>query len=142
LLWLREGDASTRFFYAHANIRRRKNHIHSLMVDGVPVRSEDGMAQAIHAYFDSILGTPSSRSNTMNMDFLQLPRLDAVGLDCRFTEEEVWSTIKSLHLDKSPEPDGFTSRFFHATWDIVRPDFMAALEAFWCRDTEGPACFQ
>jgi hypothetical protein len=112
------------------------------MVDGVPVRSEDGMAQAIHAYFDSILGTPSSRSNTMNMDFLQLPRLDAVGLDCRFTEEEVWSTIKSLHLDKSPEPDGFTSRFFHATWDIVRPDFMAALEAFWCRDTEGPACFQ
>jgi hypothetical protein len=34
LLWLREGDASTKFFHAHANFRRRRNHISSLVVDG------------------------------------------------------------------------------------------------------------
>jgi hypothetical protein len=34
LLWLKEGDTSTKFFHSYANMRRRKKHIHSLEHNG------------------------------------------------------------------------------------------------------------
>jgi hypothetical protein len=61
LLWLHEGDASTKFFHAHANIRRWRNHIHILVVDGNVVHSKEATAQAAHSYFDAMLGTPPPR---------------------------------------------------------------------------------
>jgi hypothetical protein len=86
-------------------------------------------------HFNNILGSPSTRSATINLDFYQLPQLDSAGLDSRFIEEEVWLTIRALHPDKSPGPDGFIARFLQAAWDIVRPNFRAALDVFWRRDT-------
>jgi hypothetical protein len=68
------------------------------------------MEKVIFDHFDNILGSPSSRCTTLNLEFLQLPQLDPVGLDSHFTEEEVWSTIRSLHPDM-PRLDGFTLRF-------------------------------
>jgi hypothetical protein len=53
-----------------------------------------------------------SRTHALDLDRLQLPRLDLVALVERFTEEEVWGVIKSLPPDKVPGPDGFTARFF------------------------------
>jgi hypothetical protein len=34
LLWLKEGDTSTKFFHSYANMRHRKKHIHSLEHNG------------------------------------------------------------------------------------------------------------
>jgi hypothetical protein len=53
-LWLREGDTSTKFFHAHANIRRCKKHIHNLLIDRNVVHSKEAKAQAIHSYFDNL----------------------------------------------------------------------------------------
>jgi hypothetical protein len=93
------------------------------------------MQQFAFDHFDNILDSPSARSANINLDFPQLPHLDSAGLDSQLTEEEVWLTIRALHLDKAPGQDGLTTRFLQAAWDIVRPDFMATLDAFWCRDT-------
>jgi hypothetical protein len=46
VLWLREGDAPTKFFYAHANARRRWNFIHSLEHDGNTLFSEEAKADS------------------------------------------------------------------------------------------------
>jgi hypothetical protein len=35
ITYLREGDANTKFFHLHVTIRRRRNHIASLHVDGI-----------------------------------------------------------------------------------------------------------
>jgi hypothetical protein len=53
----------------------------------------------------------------------------------RFTKEEVWGIIKELPPDKAPGPGGFTMRFLQVAWDNIRPDLMAALDAFWWQDT-------
>jgi hypothetical protein len=34
ITWLREGDVCTKFFHAHTNGHRWKNHIHALEQDG------------------------------------------------------------------------------------------------------------
>jgi hypothetical protein len=130
LLWLKEGDASTKFFNAHANGRCHRNCVRSLMVDSEVVVSEEHKADATFCYFDQILGTLSPRSNSISLDLLNLPCLDPAGMGARFTEAEVWATIKGLPPDKSPGSDGFTTRFLQVSWELIRPDIMAALVAF------------
>jgi hypothetical protein len=50
------------------------------MVNDVNMRSEEGMQKIAFNHFNNILGSPSIRSTTLNIDFLQLPQLDSAGL--------------------------------------------------------------
>lgn len=45
------------------------------------------------------------------------------------SEDEVWSVIKDMALDKAPGPDGFTGRFYKSCWTIIKKDMMAAIGA-------------
>jgi hypothetical protein len=36
--------------------------------------------------------------------------------------------------DKASGSDGFSARFYHATWSIIRPNITQALDAFWRHD--------
>jgi hypothetical protein len=46
----------------------------TLVVDGNVVHYEEAMAQAVHSYLDTMLSTPPpSRSNGINLHFLDLP---------------------------------------------------------------------
>jgi hypothetical protein len=49
----------------------------------------------------------------------------------------VAKAIKSMPPDKAPEPDGFTGRFYATCWDIIRADFMRALDCFFRGDMRG-----
>jgi hypothetical protein len=46
----------------------------------------------------------------------------------------VWAVIRALSPDKAPEPNGFMARFLQYAWNLIRPDVMAALDAFWLLD--------
>lgn len=62
MLWLKEGDAPTKFFHLHANSRRKKKFIRSLQKnDGVLAFDEETKADIAFQHFDAILGTPPSR---------------------------------------------------------------------------------
>jgi hypothetical protein len=50
-------------------------------------------------------------------------------LSARFTEE-VWQVIRAMPSDKAPGPDGFTTHFLQAAWDIIKADIMCAFNAF------------
>jgi hypothetical protein len=89
ILWLKEGDACTRFFHTHANGRRPKNHIHSLEHEGRTLLSEDSKAEATFSFLESIMGTLASRSNSINLDGLNLPQLNLNHLSLCFTKSEV-----------------------------------------------------
>lgn len=40
------------------------------------------------------------------------------------SQREVWATIKYLHLDKAPGPDGFTGRFYKSCWSVIKGDIL------------------
>lgn len=46
------------------------------------------------------------------------------------TLEEVRKVVFSMAADKSPGPDGYTSEFFKASWDITGRYFVVAVQAF------------
>jgi hypothetical protein len=97
--------------------------------------SEDHKADAIFHYFDEVLGSSLSRLNSINLDLLDLPCMDPSRLGARFTEDKVWTVIRALPLDKARGPNDFTERFLHVCWDLIKPNVMAALDAFRRVDT-------
>jgi hypothetical protein len=81
LLWLSEGDAPIKFFHAHANACYRKQFIRSLERDGQVVLQEDRKAEILCNFFDDLLGTPSNRVHSINLDILYIPILQLPSLD-------------------------------------------------------------
>jgi hypothetical protein len=60
-------------------------------------------------FFNTVLWTPPTRSNSISLEHLDLPCLDLSHLEERFTEVEVWNVINALPPDKAIGPDGFTT---------------------------------
>ncbi|XP_074290837.1 uncharacterized protein LOC141617544 [Silene latifolia] len=46
------------------------------------------------------------------------------------TDAEIKAGVFSIGSDKSPGPDGFSSAFFKASWDLVGPDFCTAVHVY------------
>jgi hypothetical protein len=96
--------------------------------------SKDRKAEAIHNFYDGIMGTPPNHACTICLEHLDIPWVELSALSDRFTEAEVWSVIKSWPPDKTSGPDGFSARFLQAAWHIIHPDLMRAFDAFWWLD--------
>lgn len=134
VLYLREGDANTRFYHLQSSHRNRRNRISSLDVHGMRLVTEDDKASALFTYFNGIMGTNFERSRRFNLDALGVPVEDLEDLDRLFTEAEVWSVVQQLPSDKAPGPDGFTGLFYKRCWSIIKGDIMHAINAFWAQD--------
>ena len=93
--------------------------------------------EIIHAHFSAMLAAPPSRTKDLRWDNLTFPAVELESLDTPFTEAEILNAIKQLPSDKSPGPDGFTGLFFKRCWPIIKPDVVAAVNAFYnnrCND--------
>jgi hypothetical protein len=139
LIWLREGDACTKFFHLRANGRHRKNHIACLKTeDGIYKWSHEDKEQVLYSYFQSILDSKESHQATFNWADLNLPQLpEQHRLDEPFTEQEVLMAIDQLPAEKAPGPDGFNGIFYKTCWDIIKPDLIAAFQCLY-NQTTGP----
>ena len=51
------------------------------------------------------------------------------------TPKEIKEVVFSIHPDKAPGPDGFTSGFFCTNWDTVGPAISEEIIAFFRHDT-------
>jgi hypothetical protein len=78
-------------------------------------------------FFSSLLGTAEQRDFTLDLQSFHRPGIDLSEFDQIFTEEEVWSTIRSLPSDKAPGPNGYTGRFYKVAWQVIKVDFMAVV---------------
>ncbi|XP_073363287.1 uncharacterized protein [Aegilops tauschii subsp. strangulata] len=141
ILHLREGDASTEFFYRHVRQRQRKNMITSLKKDEQLITGHDQIAEEVDDYYGQLLGTTKERGAALRLEDLGLPRHDLSHLELPFTEEELEKVVKLLPPDKAPGPDGFTNRLYACCWSIIKLDLLRALDAFYRGDTRG-ACRQ
>lgn len=66
LMWLRAGDASTKFFNAKACSRRRKNIIYSIQHEDQVATVHDDKAKVIHDHFSKVLAAEETRQTTIN----------------------------------------------------------------------------
>jgi hypothetical protein len=137
ILWLKEGYTPTSFFHAHTNSRRRRNHIRTLEQEGHVLVAEERKDEVAYQFYDEVLGTAPSRAHAINLQLLDISKLNLSKLGERFTEAEVWQVIRSLSPDKSPGPDGFTARFLQVVWQVIKAGLMSAFVALWHLDARG-----
>jgi len=109
------------------------------MVDGHTVADHAGMEQALHDHFAGVFGTPATPQFTLNFEALGIQALDLNELEANITDEEVWAAIKAMPSDKAPGPDGFTGAFYKAACSVIKPEVMAAVQAFVTADDRSMA---
>ena len=112
--WLESGDSNTKFFHQFASPRRKKNTI-------VKLRNEDnhwftwdnGLSNYIVAYFADLFTSRGCDGGDIFRCVKQkVTTLQNQELIRPFKGHEIKDAIFSMHLDKSPGPDGMNPGFF------------------------------
>ncbi|GJY50063.1 RNA-directed DNA polymerase, eukaryota [Tanacetum coccineum] len=101
--WYVESDENSKFFHGILNKKRNNLAIRGILVDGVWIDSPSMVKDEFLSHFKNRFDCPSST------------RLSLVW-DCG--------------MDKSPEPDGFTFRFYQRYWSLLEKDVIEAVSYF------------
>ncbi|XP_062080593.1 uncharacterized protein LOC133785361 [Humulus lupulus] len=138
ITWLRFGDENTSYFHASLKQRKDGNWITSFMDDTGQVNDnyEEVVAYFIN-HFKGFFGSPSSATTRIEQDcFTQgavLTLEQQLGLILPFTKNDVKESLFSIHSIKSPDPDGYGSRFFKALWKDIGDEISEAILTFFDR---------
>lgn len=131
LLWLREGDANTKFFHAVMSSRRRRNAIQTIQVNGVQTDGVEGIREAVFNHFSShFKKVQVERPRIDNLNFRKLSLVESRDLTRPFTVEEVKNAIWDCDNYKSPGPDGVNFGFIKQFWLDLKDDFMRFITEF------------
>ncbi|GMJ07534.1 hypothetical protein HRI_004422600 [Hibiscus trionum] len=132
LKWFHEGDSNTKFFHLTASIRRSQNHISSIQKGNLKVDDPNQISLAFEDHFKELY----NKLNTLPIKSFDVPvrRLSdesARALETPFSEEEIWSAIKSSDGNRAPGPDGFNLNFFKCFWPNVKQGVLDFFEKFY-----------
>ncbi|GLU14892.1 hypothetical protein SLE2022_314330 [Rubroshorea leprosula] len=119
--WLTSGDRNTAFYHASTVIRRSKNRISALKIDGTWVREPSDLKQHINGFFMELFSQktiqPTISSNSTYQP--QLAIEDGESLLRPVSLEEVKTALFSMKGLKSPGPDGIQPIFYQKHWEEV-----------------------
>ncbi|KAJ9536236.1 hypothetical protein OSB04_un000585 [Centaurea solstitialis] len=131
--WLREGDSNTRFFH---NVVREKRHAHriqSVRDSGGTFVYDDDVGVAFIEHLTSFMGKRDrSLDPVMPMSSFQrrLSFAESSDMIRPITDLEIRKAMFGIGNDKAPGSDGFSSKFFKASWDIVGGEVSVAIHNF------------
>ncbi|KAF8105942.1 hypothetical protein N665_0151s0035 [Sinapis alba] len=136
--WLKEGDQNTAYFFRVVQVRMNYNAIRSfLLPTGALIL--DPLQMSVHAvsHFQSILGPLLLHPTLFSPPFwfqtlsaFVCPAEESQIMISLPTANEISRTLLRLNPNKSPGPDGITSGFYKAAWDIVGPEVVTSITQF------------
>ena len=101
--WAIEGDENSKYFHSVIKKRRSNNMIRGLSVDGIWVEDPDDIKQGMVEHYRTLfMESNVERPNVISDSFLSISEEDAMGLEIKFSEEEVLGAIKSCGSSKAP----------------------------------------
>jgi hypothetical protein len=110
LLWLKDGDANSKYFHSVLSSRRRRNSIISLLVDGNIVEGVQPIRNVVLSHFrEHFAAKHTTRPEIDNLPFKCLSHADGSGLTKSFSAVEVKTAVWDCDSYKSPGPDGSVS---------------------------------
>ncbi|CAH9124930.1 unnamed protein product [Cuscuta epithymum] len=133
IAWLKDGDSNSHYFHSLVKIRRRKQHISSILdSDGKECLTLPDIGNAAVHFFSRLYAVESEVDTD---HFLQTIPAVINEDDNRFlnklpTETEVKDAVWDLNQNGAPGPDGFSGKFFKKCWSIVGKDVVNAVQEF------------
>ncbi|XP_074299290.1 uncharacterized protein LOC141630357 [Silene latifolia] len=124
--WIKGGDANSAYFHGVIKARRNKHFIFQIQNHRGHNHTEDeGIQNAFLEYYKMLLGSKASITK-VNIPIVQKGRIcnedQKEILLLPVIKEEVKDIIFHIPDDKAPGPDGFSSKFFKDSWDIIVGD--------------------
>ncbi|PNX62627.1 cysteine-rich receptor-like protein kinase, partial [Trifolium pratense] len=93
-MWLKEGDANSKYFHSILASRRRRNAISVIQVDGVTLEGVIPLRQTVFSHFESHFKAPNvERPEVEDLQFKRLNPVEVGGLIKPFTEAEVKQAV-------------------------------------------------
>ena len=130
-LWLKEGDANTKFFHLAASARRRFNLISSVKVEERTVTSVSEIRTEAGKYFKEISkAAPRGSWRMASVDFPCVSDDQRDMLVTPISEQEVLKAIKDLNNEGAPGPNGFQVFFYKELWSVVKVDVLNVIHEF------------
>ncbi|XP_074278607.1 uncharacterized protein LOC141602200 [Silene latifolia] len=126
--WAQEGDANTTLFHRAIKQRQLSNKVmHIQDKHGVICNSPETIMQAFVDYYQDLLGSNGCTADIYTnivTNGVCLTSEDWNAINREPSKEEIKSIMTSIPDVKSPGPDGYSSYFFKAGWDIIGDDRM------------------
>ncbi|KAI0498937.1 hypothetical protein KFK09_019835 [Dendrobium nobile] len=139
-----EGDRNTSFFHALVNKNRIKSYIHKIVDEhGVVYDTGDNIAKSGVDFFFNIFNSCKSVVSIVNTNVIPniVDDTDNNFLTQLPLEEEIWDTIKGMNAESVAGLDGFTTKFFVKTWEIIKVDVVDVVHDFFKGDPLSPSLF-
>ncbi|GJZ84094.1 hypothetical protein Tco_0649433 [Tanacetum coccineum] len=132
ILWLKEGDSNSAYFYKAVKGRMSRIRIDVVTDSAGTIYEYENVADAFVSHYEVFLGQEGITSclNTQGL-FDQILDIDmAIDMTRDVCDKEIKEALFSMGNDKSPGPDGYTTAFFKEAWDIVGNDVTKAVKEF------------
>ncbi|XP_057790938.1 uncharacterized protein LOC131008050 [Salvia miltiorrhiza] len=142
--WLQDGDRNTTFFHNMLRYKRRHQNIESLIINGTMIHDDTVIVQHVVQFFTNLFASTCSSDNCLAdiqalLDHLIYNSQNAL-LARIPDEEEIIAAVFDMDAESSPGPDGFTDKFFHSCWQIIKVDIIGAVRVFFQRSYLPSGC--
>ncbi|GKB70529.1 putative RNA-directed DNA polymerase, eukaryota, reverse transcriptase zinc-binding domain protein, partial [Tanacetum coccineum] len=131
--WLSEGDANTKFFHKTVKGKLNRNRIENVEdMDGLMFYGQH-VGDQFMKHFRSVLGKARRVEPIFEPGSLFNKRLSpevAEFMVRPVSREEIKSVFFAMNDDKAPRPDGFSSKFFKASWFVIGDEVYTAIGDF------------
>jgi hypothetical protein len=129
-----EGDRNTRYFHAVANQRRRKTAIFSMEGPAGEVNSTKEIIEVANQYYKGLFRYEPRPNLNIEENFFsvdeRLREEEAMGLESRFTEEEIKKAVFESYADGAPGPYGLSFMFYQKFWEVIKKDILEMFEDY------------
>ncbi|GKV27405.1 hypothetical protein SLEP1_g36578 [Rubroshorea leprosula] len=130
-MWLKEGDANTKFFHRCAQGRYRRNEILCIHINGEQHTGVAKIKDEVARYFEELFTEEKwERPKLDGIGFNKISEVDNDTLTAAFSEKEIKETVWECEDSKSPGPDGFNFRFVKAMWEDIKADVVGFVQEF------------
>lgn len=112
--WIKFGNKNTKFYHAQTVIRRRRNKITSLKIDGEWCSDEQILHREAHNFFKKLfMSSDHCDPDSLKLHFIPHISQDLYDLLLKpVSQREVKDALFSMDPYKAPGPDGFQPIFY------------------------------
>jgi hypothetical protein len=131
VMWLKEGDKSTKFFHSIASSNSRYNSIDTLMIGDNPSSNPAEISEHIIEFYQKLFTEQCNwRPMVDGISFDSISEEEVSWLERDFEEDEIRKVVFMMNGNKALGPNGFSLAFFQTCWEVGREDIMKVFRAF------------
>nr|XP_016513122.1 PREDICTED: uncharacterized protein LOC107830159 [Nicotiana tabacum] len=131
--WFEEGDCNSKYFHAVIRERRRRLQLHRIKNKrGKWVSENENISKAAIKHFEDLfnLKQPVLDHRILQCITTCITDEDSESISCTPLEEEIKKAVFTMSASSCAGPDGFSGRFFHSCWDIIKNDITDFVQSF------------